>query len=122
MLKPKMQDALNSQLNAELFSAYLYLSMAAWFEAKNFAGIWCDSMTPGGCANAGTSKWEGDKIVGFMEMPDPSGKVQKYRMTYSDIKPDSVTFTMEAPEGNNYKPMMTITYTRPAPAPAAGKK
>ncbi len=39
MLKPKIQDALNSQLNAELSSSYLYLSMAAHFEAKNLRGM-----------------------------------------------------------------------------------
>lgn len=87
--------------------------------AKNFTGLWCDSGSPSGCGPAGTSNWDGDKVVGFMEMPDPSGKMQKYRMTYSDIKPDSVTFLMEAPgEGDTYKPMMTIVYTRAAAAPA----
>jgi ferritin len=39
MLKPKMLEALNSQIQAELASAYLYLSMAAWFEAKNLRGM-----------------------------------------------------------------------------------
>ena len=39
MLKPKIQDALNGQLNAELASSYLYLSMAAHFEEKNFRGM-----------------------------------------------------------------------------------
>ena len=39
MLNPKIQDALNKQINAELFSSYLYLSMSAWFESKNFAGM-----------------------------------------------------------------------------------
>jgi ferritin len=39
MLSPKLQDALNKQINAELFSSYLYLSMAAWFEAENFKGM-----------------------------------------------------------------------------------
>ncbi len=39
MLKPKIQEALNSQLNAELASSYLYLSMAAFFESKNFRGM-----------------------------------------------------------------------------------
>lgn len=91
--------------------------------AKNFTGLWCDSGTPSGCASGGTSNWDGDKVVGYMEMPDPSGNVQKYRMTYSDFKPDSVTFTMEAPDGDNYKPMMTIVYTRAAaPATPAAKK
>jgi hypothetical protein len=94
-------------------------------EAKNYAGIWCDTMSPHGCDNAGTSTWEGDKIVGYMEMKDKNG-MTKYRMTYSDIKPDSVTFTMEAPnDSGEYKPMMTIVYTRAAgakPTPAAEKK
>ena len=39
MLKPKMQEALNEQLNAELFSSYLYLSMAAYFESHNLKGM-----------------------------------------------------------------------------------
>ena len=39
MLLPKMQDALNEQINAELWSAYLYLSMAMHFEAEGYAGI-----------------------------------------------------------------------------------
>jgi ferritin len=39
MLGKKMQDGFNSQINAELYSAYLYLSMAASFEAKNFSGF-----------------------------------------------------------------------------------
>jgi ferritin len=34
-----MQDALNDQINAELYSAYLYLSMAAHFEAANLKGL-----------------------------------------------------------------------------------
>lgn len=93
-----------------------------WDEkAKYFTGIWCDSMTPAGCANGGTSKWEGDKIVGTMEMPDEKGAMAKYKMTYSDIKPDSFTFTMDSPDG---KPMMTIAYTRAATGAAkpAAKK
>ena len=39
MLKPKVLEALNAQVNAELDSAYLYLSMAAWFESKKFRGM-----------------------------------------------------------------------------------
>ncbi len=39
MLKPKIQDALNEQINAELYSSYLYLSMSAWFESKTLAGM-----------------------------------------------------------------------------------
>ncbi len=39
MLKPKMQEALNEQVNAEFFSAYLYLSMSAHFESKGLPGM-----------------------------------------------------------------------------------
>ena len=39
MMSPKMQDALNRQINAELFSSYLYLSMSAWFESAGLAGM-----------------------------------------------------------------------------------
>lgn len=39
MLNPEIQDAFNKQINAEFFSAYLYLSMAAHFEAQSLAGM-----------------------------------------------------------------------------------
>jgi len=35
MISTKMQEALNGQINAELYSAYLYLSMEAYFESVN---------------------------------------------------------------------------------------
>lgn len=39
MINPKIEEALNAQINAEFWSAYLYLSMATKFEAEGFAGI-----------------------------------------------------------------------------------
>jgi len=39
MLEAKMRDALNKQINAELYSSYLYLSMAAWFESLSLRGF-----------------------------------------------------------------------------------
>jgi ferritin len=39
MIGKAMQDALNEQLNKELFSSYLYLSMAAYFEDRNLPGF-----------------------------------------------------------------------------------
>jgi ferritin len=39
MLSQQMEDALNAQINAELFSSYLYLSMAAYFYEENFPGF-----------------------------------------------------------------------------------
>ena len=35
MISKKMQDALNDQLNFELYSSYIYFSMAAYFENRD---------------------------------------------------------------------------------------
>lgn len=39
MLTDKMQEALNGQINAEMYSGYLYLSMAAYYESVNLPGF-----------------------------------------------------------------------------------
>ena len=39
MITKSLQDAINAQINKELFSSYLYLSMAAYFEDKNLPGL-----------------------------------------------------------------------------------
>lgn len=39
MLSNKVQDALNAQINAEFWSAYLYLSMSNFFGAEGFPGV-----------------------------------------------------------------------------------
>ena len=39
MLKSNIQEALNNQINGEMASTYLYLSMAAYFKSKNFHGL-----------------------------------------------------------------------------------
>ncbi len=39
MLSKKMQEALNSQINAEYYSSYLYLSMAAFCEKIDLKGF-----------------------------------------------------------------------------------
>lgn len=39
MLKKKMQKALNGQINAEMYSSYLYLSMEAYFQSLSLAGF-----------------------------------------------------------------------------------
>ncbi len=38
-IKDKVTKAINKQINAELYSSYLYLAMAAYFEAKNWPGF-----------------------------------------------------------------------------------
>ena len=39
MISKKMQDALNNQVNAEFYSAYLYMAMEAYFESANLGGF-----------------------------------------------------------------------------------
>lgn len=39
MASAKMLEALNGQLNKEMFSSYLYLSMAVYFEDRNLNGM-----------------------------------------------------------------------------------
>ncbi len=39
MISSKLQDAINAQINAELWSAYLYLAMGMHFENEGYAGI-----------------------------------------------------------------------------------
>ncbi|MCD4685258.1 MAG: ferritin [Anaerolineae bacterium] len=38
-LSDKIQAAMNQQINAELHSAYIYLSMSAYFEDEGFSGM-----------------------------------------------------------------------------------
>lgn len=38
-MEEKMVEALNKQMNAELYSSYLYLSMSAYFEAEDLSGF-----------------------------------------------------------------------------------
>ncbi|MGA2162193.1 MAG: ferritin [Methanoregula sp.] len=39
MLSKTMEEALNRQINRELYSSYLYLGMSAWFETVNLKGF-----------------------------------------------------------------------------------
>lgn len=38
-ISKKVEEVLNKQVNAELWSAYLYLSMASWSESRGFKGF-----------------------------------------------------------------------------------
>ncbi len=82
-----------------------------WFDpaTKTFTSMWCDSMTPSGCAIGGTGKWVGNDLVfnGEMEM---NGKKHKTKETFTNIKPDSITFNVEM----DGKPNMSIVYTKAA--------
>jgi len=54
MLKDKIQGALNEQINAELHSAYIYLSMCAYFESQGLSGMaaWMKAQTQEEMAHA----------------------------------------------------------------------
>ncbi len=39
MVKQKIQDEVNDQIQAEFHSAYIYLGFSAWFESKNLDGF-----------------------------------------------------------------------------------
>ncbi|WP_292367594.1 ferritin [Methanoregula sp. UBA64] len=39
MLSKTIEEALNKQVNRELYSSYLYLGMSAWFETQNLKGF-----------------------------------------------------------------------------------
>jgi len=39
MISEKIKDAVNKQINAEIYSSYLYLSMSAYFESINLKGF-----------------------------------------------------------------------------------
>jgi len=39
MIDKRMEDAINKQINEELYSAYLYLSMSAWFDSIGLKGF-----------------------------------------------------------------------------------
>ena len=39
MISKRLEDAINAQINAEMWSAYLYLSMSAYCHDKGYAGM-----------------------------------------------------------------------------------
>ena len=62
MVSKKMEEALNEQVNAEMYSAYLYLSMEAYFKSLNLSGFanWMRVQTQEEVAHA-------MKIYGFID-------------------------------------------------------
>jgi ferritin len=39
MIRENIQEAINKQINTELFSAYLYQSMGAYLDSENLGGM-----------------------------------------------------------------------------------
>ena len=98
-----------------------FKGMGTWWwdpKAQIFHGLWCDNMTPNGCDTSGSTKWEGDNLVGTMQADMGGGQMMMMRFTYSDMKPDSFVMTMEmGPDASKLEKSATFTYTRAA-APA----
>lgn len=95
-----------------------------WWDAKAnaYRGVWCDTMTPGGCDSSGTTKWDGDNLVGTME-GEMNGQTMVTKFIYTDWKPNSFVMKMESgPDANSTKEMMTITYTRAGASSAPAMK
>lgn len=96
------------EANMPGMGAFTGLGVVWWDpDKKIYSSMWCDSMTPGGCAPSGTGKWKGNDLVfnGEMEM---NGQKHTMKSTYTNIKPDSLTFNMEM----DGKPSMSIVYTK----------
>ena len=52
-----------------------FKGMGTWWwdpKAQVYRGLWCDNMTPNGCDTSGSTKWEGDNLVGTTQ-GDTSG-------------------------------------------------
>ena len=97
-----------------------FKGMGTWWwdpKAQLYHGVWCDNMTPNGCDTSGSTKWDGDNLVGTMQS-DASGQMMVMKFIYSDMKPDSFVMTMEmGPDASKLQKAMTVTYTKAA-APA----
>lgn len=94
-----------------------------WFDPKDqmFHSMWCDSMTPSGCADSGTGKWEGDKIVLNTKMDVGGGKMMDMRATLGPFEGNTFQYVEEMGDNGQYNKFMTITYTKKS-GPAAATK
>ncbi len=89
MLSKKMEQALNSQINMEIASGYLYLSMAAYFESENLPGF----------ANWMMKQWQeevghGMKIYNYVN--SRGGKIKLKAIPEPEAKWDSPLAAFEA--------------------------
>jgi Protein of unknown function (DUF1579) len=91
-----------------------------WFDPKDqmFHSMWCDSMSPQGCAEAGKGKWDGDKIVldGKFDM---NGQSYDMHSTIGPFNGNTFKYSEEVGANGQLKPSMTITYTKKGPATAS---
>ncbi len=76
MLSERMQNAINSQINAELYSSYLYAAMAMYFESVDMSGAakWMDAQAQEELVHAGkfmhyVNERDGRVILEAIEKP-----------------------------------------------------
>lgn len=87
-LSKRMQDALNEQIKEELFSSYIYLSMAAYFESINLPGFakWMGAQSQEELAHA-------MKFFGFIH--ERSGRVVLQALEQPPLEFDGPTDVFE---------------------------
>jgi len=87
-------------------------------EKKAYESVWVDNMMPGGFLTM-TGNWQGENLV-FSGKDNMQGSPMQSRHTYSDLKPDSFTYTMEVgPDGGKLEKMLVLEYKR---APGTGQR
>ncbi|UCF20066.1 MAG: ferritin [Gemmatimonadota bacterium] len=98
MLSSKMEEALNSQVNAELYSAYVYLAMSAYLESQDLQGMaaWMKAQAQEEVAHA-------MKIFGFIN--ERGGSVKLAAIAAPPTKWDSPRAVFE----NAYKHEQHVT-------------
>jgi ferritin len=81
MISKKMADALNKQINEELYSWYLYLAMSAYFSALNYVGTanWLK-------LQANEEMNHAMKIYGYLNEVGQKIELQKVEQPPSDYK------------------------------------
>jgi hypothetical protein len=77
-------------------------------EKKHYQSVWVDSMLPGGIM-AMAGNWEGENLV------FTGNDGMENRHTYSNIKPDSFTYTLEmGPDKDKLEKVLVLEYKRSA--------
>jgi ferritin len=88
MIKKKVQEEINDQIQAEFQSAYLYLALSAWFEARSLTGF----------AQWMKVQWqeETDHALKFYEhLVRRDGEVQLKKIEAPELNIDSATDAFE---------------------------
>jgi len=97
-----------------------------WYDAKagGYRSIWCDTMTPTGCDDSTIGKWQGDDLVfeGDSDMPPEMGGGKMHMVQkFTNITPNSFTFSMDGAMNGQNMHMMTIKYKRAGAGATATK-